>query len=222
MKSTVTVNLVFLGTKKHFMSAVIKNERSHLESFLKAGDGICRSSCTTNINQMDFLQYILTVTNFKGSPSWTLANLTYSATWAEQDPTRPRTPYTAASVSFDRGLSPEAASILGHEVINERALIQLRAYGGAMALSTHLSAWPHRNEVLSVHLCAFGAEQQPYIDQLGAALAPHSSGLRYFNYADTTSWASPNASSVYFGSNVHRLKAIKAAYDPLNRIGGVL
>ena len=47
---------------------------------------------------------------------------------------------------------------------------------------------------------------QKTIDVAAAALSPFANGLKYFNYVDPTTWASPNASAIYFGSHLSRLK----------------
>jgi len=48
---------------------------------------------------------------------------------------------------------------------------------------------------------------------LYAAMRPHVSGAAYLNYCDLDL---PDATTAYWGSNLARLKQVKAAVDPEN------
>jgi FAD/FMN-containing dehydrogenase len=94
------------------------------------------------------------------------------------------------------------------------------AYGGAIAdAATADTAFPHRRGVLYsmqyyAQMPAGAAEARlAQLRSLYAAMRPHVSGAAYVNYCDLD-LADPAAA--YWGSNLPRLKQVKAAVDPGN------
>ena len=94
------------------------------------------------------------------------------------------------------------------------------AYGGAIAdIAAADTAFPHRHGVLfsmqyyAQMSSAAAGERLAQMRALYAALRPHVSGAAYLNYCDLDL---PDAATAYWGSNLGRLKQVKAAVDAEN------
>jgi FAD/FMN-containing dehydrogenase len=98
------------------------------------------------------------------------------------------------------------------------------AYGGAInRIAPEATAFVHRDPQCGVLINGTMPSGAPralidanaaWVDGLGAALRPYVNGQAYQNYVDPrrTDWA-----SAYYGSNLPRLRRVKAAYDPGDR-----
>jgi FAD/FMN-containing dehydrogenase len=94
------------------------------------------------------------------------------------------------------------------------------AYGGAIAdMAAADTAFPHRGGVLYsmqyyMQMPAASADVRlAQMRTLYAAMRPHVSGAAYLNYPDLDL---PDAARAYWGSNLARLKQVKATADPDN------
>jgi FAD/FMN-containing dehydrogenase len=88
------------------------------------------------------------------------------------------------------------------------------AYGGALSrVEPGATAFVHRHVLGSIQYFAAGdgASARAWVDASRATLAPAVSGAAYVNYIDPhlQDWQ-----RAYYGSNLPRLRAIKAKYDP--------
>ena len=95
------------------------------------------------------------------------------------------------------------------------------AYGGAInAVAPDATAFVHRDALCQLQMSgtwgagassATTAAVADWLAETAAALAPHTNGEAYQNYIDPTlaDWQ-----DAYYGANLPRLQAVKAAYDP--------
>ena len=90
------------------------------------------------------------------------------------------------------------------------------AYGGAInRVAKDSTAFVHRDQLFSIQYVA-GSSSAADADWLRAfrgAMAPFVSGQAYQNYIDPE-LQQPNVA--YYGSNLPRLRRVKARYDPKN------
>ncbi len=111
-----------------------------------------------------------------------------------------------------RQANPRATTVAG---------VALDALGGAInRVPADATAFVHRNGLFSVQYNATWPTGAPAgtvqsnvdgVNALYAAMRPHASGSAYQNYIDPqlAGWQ-----TAYYGSNLARLMAIKARYDP--------
>jgi len=94
--------------------------------------------------------------------------------------------------------------------------ILMDAYGGAInRVPIAATAFVHRDQLFSVQYVAAGssAADADWLRGLRVAMAPYGSGQAYQNYIDPE-LALPNVA--YYGTNLPRLRRVKARYDPKN------
>jgi hypothetical protein len=95
--------------------------------------------------------------------------------------------------------------------------ILLDSYGGAInERGPHETAFLHRNELFCIQYLAYfppsGSDQaHAWARQAWKSMRPHTNGQAYQNYIDPRL---RNWQEAYYGSNYHRLRSVKKAYDP--------
>jgi FAD/FMN-containing dehydrogenase len=97
------------------------------------------------------------------------------------------------------------------------ATLVLDAYGGAInAVAPDATAFVHRDARFSVQIVSYAAlgTARRRVRRARAKIAPFGNGAAYQNYADLD-LRSPRRA--YYGANLERLKAVKAAADPDGR-----
>ena len=97
------------------------------------------------------------------------------------------------------------------------ATLVLDAYGGAInRVGAGATAFVHRDVRFSVQILSYSpiGTARPRVRRARALIAPFGNGGAYQNYADLD-LAHPRRA--YYGANLARLRAIKAAVDPENR-----
>jgi FAD/FMN-containing dehydrogenase len=88
------------------------------------------------------------------------------------------------------------------------------AYGGAInRVAPDATAFVHRDALCSIQYLAYGdtASGAAWVKSARAAMAPYVNGEAYQNYIDPALGRWRHA---YYGTNLARLKAVKAAVDP--------
>ncbi|HTN83206.1 MAG TPA: FAD-binding oxidoreductase [Sorangium sp.] len=117
---------------------------------------------------------------------------------------------------FDEGAIATLAAELSRAP-SSRCLVQLDAYGGAVArVAPDATAFPHRRALWSLQYQAYWnapaqeAESVAWVERVRRSMLPHTRGA-YINYIDANveDWL-----TAYYGPNVARLAAVKAKYDP--------
>lgn len=95
--------------------------------------------------------------------------------------------------------------------------------GGAVAaVAPDATAFPHRAALFDLQYQAYWSRSSEasanlaWIARLRAAMAPYASGA-YVNYIDA---GQPDWAVAFYGGNLARLQAVKAAYDPDNVFNG--
>jgi FAD/FMN-containing dehydrogenase len=156
--------------------------------------------------QIRTMSYFAAVNYFAGGA----AGWTYSSA-----PMKGKSDY-AASPLTDDGLATLLSQIAGKPKI----YVLCDSYGGAVAEpKPDATAFPHRGMLFSLQYGAERIEERDIpqrlrdLDELYAAMRPHVSGAAYVNYCDLDLADWPTA---YWGQNLARLRAIKAAFDPGN------
>ena len=94
--------------------------------------------------------------------------------------------------------------------------ILMDAYGGAInRIPKAATAFVHRDQLFSVQYVAASssAADADWLRAFRAAMAPYVSGQAYQNYIDPE-LAQPNVA--YYGTNLPRLRIVKARYDSKN------
>ena len=211
------IQFIFHGSATEWQTSVM-DQYPAVSSLLRPGGG----STYYDVSEISWAELVLDVTNFNGSPTWSHLDLTTEGAVAF-DALR-KAPFTATSLMFAGSFPPAATQLLADSVAalpGKAGFIQMRAMGGAAALQLPHTAWPHRNVTVEVQMYADGEGMQGWADQWAAAVAPHTTGQRYFNYIDKTTAGGKNAFDVYFGESASELRRVKATYDPLGLIQGI-
>lgn len=101
--------------------------------------------------------------------------------------------------------------------------IGMDSYGGAInRVAADATAFVHRNSLFSIQYTASWNAGDPnttvqanaaWLNSVWTSLRPYVSGEAYQNYIDPQL---PNWEQAYYGSNLTRLKQVKATYDPGN------
>ena len=124
-------------------------------------------------------------------------------------------PWSAEAITtfFEQmGASPSTSNVVGF----------FPAGGAVTAIEPDATAYVHRDALFDVQYQAYwqdGADEEAdvaWVRTIRDAMLPYTSGA-YVNYidADIADWA-----TAYYGANLPRLMAIKAAYDPDNVFNG--
>jgi FAD/FMN-containing dehydrogenase len=131
--------------------------------------------------------------------------------------TLPRARFAAGSDYVGRPLSAAgraaALAAIGRRTGGSAALL-FDSYGGAInRVAADATAFVHRDALCSIQYLAYGptAAGAAWVRAARAALAPHVNGEAYQNYIDAGLHGWRRA---YYGSNLARLEAVKAAVDP--------
>ncbi|MEA2291143.1 MAG: hypothetical protein QOF17_163 [Solirubrobacteraceae bacterium] len=134
--------------------------------------------------------------------------------WAGSATGRAR--FSAGSDYLDRPLSAagRAAALAAVRRPSGSGILLLDSYGGAInRVAADATAFVHRDALCSIQYLDYGpiAAGSAWVRAARRALAPHVSGEAYQNYVDPdlAHWR-----RAYYGSNLARLEAIKAAVDP--------
>jgi FAD/FMN-containing dehydrogenase len=115
-----------------------------------------------------------------------------------------------------------ATLIAGLRKLPANAIVPIcDAYGGAVAdVAPDATAFPHRAGTLyciqyysSWASSADTSQRVKYMHDLYASMRPYVSGAAYVNYCDLDL---PDWATAYWGSNLPRLRQVKAAFDPDN------
>ncbi len=128
----------------------------------------------------------------------------------------PRSTFAASSVYFaDRlGAAGRRAFV---DAADTGASLVLDAYGGAInRVAADATAFVHRDARFSVQIVSYTslATARSRVRRARARIAPFGDGQAYQNYADPD-LRDPLAA--YYGANLARLRAVKAAVDPQRR-----
>ena len=127
-----------------------------------------------------------------------------------------RTLFDASSVYIARKLTAAGRRDFVRAADTGAGLI-LDAYGGAInRLAPGDTAFVHRHTRFSVQILSYAplATARARVGRARRLIAAHGNGQAYQNYADLDL---KNARHAYYGANLDRLKAIKAAVDPAGR-----
>jgi FAD/FMN-containing dehydrogenase len=158
-------------------------------------------SSSPDVRTMSFLA---SVNHFAGPDGWTYESVTMKG----------KSDYVTTP------LSDEGILALMEGVAARRGITAIcDPYGGAVAApAADATAFAHRSALYCIQYASVwsdGKDQQHLQDMtdLYAALRPHVSGGAYVNYCDVEL---ANFQDAYWGSNLARLKQIKAAFDPDN------
>jgi FAD/FMN-containing dehydrogenase len=127
-----------------------------------------------------------------------------------------RARFAAGSDYLARPLSSagRAAALAAVRRPTGAGVLLLDSYGGAInRVAADATAFVHRDALCSIQYLDYGptGPGAAWVRRARATLAPYTSGEAYQNYidADLAHW--PRA---YYGANLPRLRAIKAAVDP--------
>jgi FAD/FMN-containing dehydrogenase len=130
--------------------------------------------------------------------------------------TVPRASFDASSVYVGKPLSARGRRAF-LAAADGGATLVCDAYGGAVnAVAPDATAFVHRDMRFSVQILSYAplATARPTVRRARARIAPFGSGQAYQNYADLDLRDPLRA---YYGANLARLRAIKAAVDPGGR-----
>jgi FAD/FMN-containing dehydrogenase len=128
----------------------------------------------------------------------------------------PRSTFDASSVYFAKPLSAGARRAFV-AAADTGATLVCDAYGGAItSVAADATAFVHRNVRFSVQIVSYASlgTARSRVRRARAKIAPFGNGQAYQNYADLDL---RNPLRAYYGSNLPRLRAIKAAVDPGDR-----
>ncbi len=128
----------------------------------------------------------------------------------------PRASFDASSVYVDRRLSAAGRRAFV-AAADAGATLVLDAYGGAInRVPADATAFVHRDARFSVQILSYSpiGTARRRVRRARALIAPFGNGGAYQNYADLR-LRSPRRA--YYGSNLGRLRSIKAAVDPDGR-----
>jgi hypothetical protein len=142
--------------------------------------------------------------------------------------TLPRTAFLAKSAYYAKpppsaGISTvvNAISSFQHELPTLGGGFAFDSYGGAInAVAAAATAFVHRDALCQMQMTAsLGpstpsstvASAQAWLNATAKSLAHHTNGQAYQNYIDPTL---ANWQHAYYGSNLPRLRTVKAKYDP--------
>jgi FAD/FMN-containing dehydrogenase len=128
----------------------------------------------------------------------------------------PRATFDASSVYVSQRLSSAARHAFLRAADGGAALV-LDAYGGAIgAVAPDATAFAHRDARFSVQILSYApiGTARPRVRHARALIAPFGDGGAYPNYPDLD-LRSPRRA--YYGANLPRLRAIKAAVDAADR-----
>jgi hypothetical protein len=135
---------------------------------------------------------------------------------------------TAKTEYFDHPLPADAVSaLLGHfvaaRVFGESREVAFTPWRGAYSrVRPPDTAFPHRDAAYLVKHTVLlgpagaarrGQDALNWLASSWSTLHPHGTGHAYPNYPDPTL---PDWPTAYYGANLGRLRAVKAAYDPHN------
>ena len=129
----------------------------------------------------------------------------------------PRSTFDASSVYVAAPLSARARRAFVAAADTGASLV-LDAYGGAIGqVAPDATAFVHRDVRFSVQIVSYTslATARSRVRRARARIAPFGNGQAYQNYADLD-LRDPLAA--YYGANLPRLRRIKAAVDPANRL----
>jgi FAD/FMN-containing dehydrogenase len=127
-----------------------------------------------------------------------------------------RSAFAASSVYVARRLSARGRRAF-LEATEEGATLILDSYGGAISrVAPDATAFVHRDVRFSVQILSYAAiaAARSRVRRARAHVAPYGNGQAYQNYADPDM---SGALRAYYGSNLPRLRQIKAQVDPANR-----
>jgi FAD/FMN-containing dehydrogenase len=131
--------------------------------------------------------------------------------------TLPRARFAAGSDYLARPL-PAAGRAAAIAAIGRRhggtGALLFDSYGGAInRVAADATAFVHRDALCSIQYLAYGptAAGAAWVHDARAAIAPYTNGQAYQNYIDPVLADWRNA---YYGANLARLRAVKAAVDP--------
>jgi FAD/FMN-containing dehydrogenase len=130
--------------------------------------------------------------------------------------TVPRASFDASSVYVARRLPARGRRAFA-EAADGGATLVLDAYGGAInRVPAGATAFVHRDVRFSVQILSYSpiATARRRVRRARALIAPFGNGGAYQNYADLD-LRSPRRA--YYGANLDRLRAVKAAADPDGR-----
>jgi FAD/FMN-containing dehydrogenase len=144
--------------------------------------------------------------------------------------TLPRTAFLAKSAYFAKappsaGISAvvNAIGAFSHELPSLGGGLAFDSYGGAInAVPAAATAFVHRDALCQMQMTAsLGpstpastvASAQTWLNQTAQSLRSYTNGQAYQNYIDPTL---ANWQQAYYGSNLPRLRTVKAKYDPDN------
>jgi FAD/FMN-containing dehydrogenase len=128
----------------------------------------------------------------------------------------PRATFDASSIYVDAPLSARARRAFV-DAADGGATLVLDAYGGAITrVAADATAFVHRDVRFSVQILSYSpiATARRRVRRARALIAPFGNGRAYQNYADLDLHHPRRA---YYGANLKRLQAVKAAVDPENR-----
>jgi FAD/FMN-containing dehydrogenase len=128
----------------------------------------------------------------------------------------PRSTFDASSVYFAEPLSARARRAFV-SAADTGATLVCDAYGGAItSVAPDATAFVHRNVRFSVQIVSYTSlgTATSRVRGARAKIAPFGNGQAYQNYADLDL---RNPLRAYYGANLPRLRAIKAAVDPDGR-----
>jgi FAD/FMN-containing dehydrogenase len=128
----------------------------------------------------------------------------------------PRSMFDASSVYFADPLSAAARQAFV-AAADTGATLVCDSYGGAItSVAADATAFVHRDVRFSVQIVSYASlgTARSRVRRARANIAPFGNGQAYQNYADLDL---RNPLRAYYGSNLPRLRAIKAAVDPDDR-----
>lgn len=174
-----------------------------------------------HLGPVDELEALLAPLLAVGSPSPNLRALTWiEAAEALAGPGGAHATFKNGSAFANQPLPPEAIALVVSQMSTAPAaanLISFFAMGGEISqVAPGATAFPHRRAIFDLQIQAYWreawqeADNVAWVNGFRQDLAPYTRGA-YVNYidADQPGWA-----AAYYGSNLNRLKRIKARYDP--------
>ena len=128
----------------------------------------------------------------------------------------PRASFDASSIYVEKRLSERGRRAFV-AATQAGATLVCDAYGGAInAVPRSATAFVHRDVRFSVQILSYApiATARARVRRARALIAPYGNGAAYQNYPDLDLRDAPRA---YWGTNLERLRRIKAAADPEGR-----